>query len=200
MLSALENVDTTDIGVSKGELKVGIGINYGECVLGNIGFQNKMDYTIIGDAVNLASRLEGITKIYRHPLIVSEAVYNETRDNFLFRKADNVRVKGKEEPVGIYAIYTGFEGDAGKVLRSGEVLDIPSLPSLLVNRGVITNYNKGARLFYMREWKPAAEYFEKALEINKDDYLSRIYLERAGEFSRAPPPADWDGAFTLTEK
>jgi adenylate cyclase len=200
MLSVLENVDTSDIGVPKGGLRIGIGINYGECVLGNIGFQNKMDYTIIGDAVNLASRLEGVTKIYRHPLIVSETVYNETKDHFLFRKADNVRVKGKEKPVGIYAIYTGFEGDAGKVLRSGEILDIPAVPSLLVNRNVIVNYNKGARLFYMREWKPASEYFEKALEINKDDYLSRIYLERIEDFSRAPPPANWDGAFTLTEK
>ena len=200
MLAALPSVDTTGLALSEGGLKIGIGINCGECVLGNIGFQNKMDYTIIGDNVNLASRLEGITKVYRHPLVVSEYMYNAAKDHFLFRKVDNVRVKGKQEPVGIYAIYTGFEGSAGNVLRSGEVLDLPTVPSLLINRDMLVNYNKGLRLFDMREWKPAQEYFGKAVEISKDDYLSRIYLERAVEFARTPPPDNWDGTITLTEK
>ncbi|GHV68049.1 hypothetical protein AGMMS49928_06540 [Spirochaetia bacterium] len=200
MLAALSTVDTAGITLSEGGLKIGIGIHCGECVMGNIGFQNKMDYTIIGDNVNLASRLEGITKVYRHPLIVSEYMYNETKDRFLFRKVDNVRVKGKQEPVGIYAIYTGFEGDSGNVLRSGEIVDLPVVPSLLINRDVLANYNNGLRLFQMREWKPAQEYFGKAMEINKDDYLSRIYFERSVEFSKTPPPDDWDGTITLTEK
>jgi adenylate cyclase len=65
---------------------------------------------------------------------------------------------------------------------------------------MLVNYNKGLRLFDMREWKPAQEYFSKAVEINKDDYLSRIYLERALEFARTPPPDNWDGTITLTEK
>ncbi|GMO49603.1 MAG: hypothetical protein Pg6C_12370 [Treponemataceae bacterium] len=200
MLAALETVETAGLGISDGGFKIGIGISYGECVLGNIGFQNKMDYTTIGDAVNLASRLEGITKVYRHPLIVSEFVYNETKDSFLFRKIDNVRVKGKKDPVGIYAIYTGFEGMEGKTLRSGQIPDIPTVPSLLINRGVMDNYNKGLRLFYMREWKPAAEYFAKAVEIDNNDYLSRIYLERVEEFFHAPPPENWSGVFTFTKK
>jgi adenylate cyclase len=127
-------------------------------------------------------------------------MYKETKDHFLFRKVDNVRVKGKQEPVGIYAIYTGFEGNAGNVLRSGEILDLPTVPSLLINRDVLMNYNNGLRLFRMREWKPAQEYFGKAVEIDKDDYLSRIYFERSGEFAKTPPPDDWDGTITLTEK
>jgi class 3 adenylate cyclase/DNA-binding response OmpR family regulator len=200
MLAALPLMDTKGIGLAEGSLNIGIGINCGECVLGNIGFQNKMDYTIIGDHVNLASRLEGVTKAYRHPLIVSEYMYNATKDHFLFRKVDSVRVKGKDDPVGIYAIYTGFEGSGGNVLRSGEVLDLPTVPSLLINRDMLVNYNKGLRLFDMREWKPAQEYFEKAVEIKNDDYLSRIYLERAVEFAQTPPPDNWDGSITLTEK
>jgi class 3 adenylate cyclase/CheY-like chemotaxis protein len=200
MLAALESVDTAGIALPEEGLKVGIGINCGECVLGNIGFQNKMDYTIIGDHVNLASRLEGVTKLYRYPLIVSEYVYKAVKDLFLFRKVDNVRVKGKEEPVGIYAVYTGFEGNAGNVLRSGEVLDLPLVSSMRINRELLVNYNKGLRLFYMREWKPAREYFEKAAALNKNDYLARIYLERTIEFSQTPPPQNWDGAVTLTEK
>jgi adenylate cyclase len=179
---------------------MGIGINCGQCILGNIGFKNKIDYTIIGDTVNLASRLEGVTKYYRHPLIVSEYIYNQTKDHFLFRKVDNVRVKGKHEPVGIYAIYTGFEGTGGNVLRSGEVVDISSLPALLINRETLINYNKGLQLFAIREWKPAQEYFEKALENDASDYLSRLYLERSVEFSETPPPDDWDGVVTLLEK
>ena len=200
MLAALPSVDTTGLALSGDGLNVGIGINCGECVLGNIGFQNKMDYTIIGDNVNLASRLEGITKVYRHPLIVSEYMYNAAKDHFLFRKVDNVRVKGKDKPVGIYAIYTGFEGSAGNVLRSGEVIDLPTVPSLLINRDMLVHYNKGLRLFDMREWKPAEEYFSKAVELAPHDYLSRVYLDRSVEFAKEPPPPDWDGVVTLTEK
>jgi adenylate cyclase len=178
---------------------IGIGINCGKCILGNIGFRNKMDYTVIGDTVNLASRLEGTTKLYRHPIIVSEYVYNEIKEQFLLRKIDNVRVIGKEEPVGIYSVYTGFEGSTNK-LRSNENLDLPVVPSLLVNRECLVNYNKGLQLFYMREWKSSQEYFTKALEANKNDFLSQLYMNRTIEFSKNPPPDSWDGVVTLLEK
>jgi len=200
MLATLENVDTAGIALKQGSLKTGIGINCGECVLGNIGFQNKMDYTVIGDTVNLASRIEGLTKLYRHPLIVSEYIYNTAKDHFLFRKIDNIRVMGRKEPSGIYAIYTGFEGTAGNVLRSGEISDIPSVSSLLINRETLINYNKGLQLFYMREWKSAQEYFSKAVQADKNDYLSQFYLDRTLEFMRVPPPDNWDGVVTLSEK
>jgi adenylate cyclase len=159
-----------------------------------------MDYTIIGDTVNLASRMEGLTKRYRHPLIVSEYVYNAAKNNFLFRKIDNVRVKGKEKPAGIYAIYTGFQGTGGDVLRSGKTTDLPVISSMLINRAVLVNYNKGLQLFYIREWKSAQEYFSRAVEIDENDFLSQFYLERAIEFARTPPSADWDGVVTLDEK
>jgi class 3 adenylate cyclase len=200
MLAALDNIDTPDIAFPPQGLKTGIGINSGECILGNIGFQSKMDYTIIGDTVNLASRMEGLTKRYRHPLIVSEYVYNAAKNNFLFRKVDNVRVKGKEKPAGIYAIYTGFQGTGGNILRSGETTDLPVISSMLINRAVLVNYNKGLQLFEIREWKSAREYFSKAVEIDGNDFLSRFYLERASEFARTPPPGDWDGVVTLDKK
>ena len=200
MLAALENMNTPGIILPRGSLKIGVGINYGPCVLGNIGFKNKMDYTVIGDTVNLASRLEGVSKLYRYPIIVSEYVYNAMKDQFLLRKVDNVRVKGKEEPVGIYAVYTGFEGADGNVLRSGETSDLPIVPSLTVNRQMLMNYNKGLQLFHMREWKPAQEYFTKAVEADKGDYLSQLYLNRAVEYAKTPPPEDWDGVLTLSEK
>lgn len=200
MIAALDDVDVSKVSLCRGDLKIGIGINLGQCVLGNIGFQNKMDYTVIGDAINMASRIEGVTRFYRHPLIVSEYVYNDVKNHFLFRKFDNIRVKGKKEPVGIYGVYAGFEGTAGNVLRSGEIPDIPVVPSLLVNREAFVNYNKGLQMFYIREWKAALEYFSKALKADENDYLSQLYLQRTIEFSKTPPPGDWDGVLTFLEK
>jgi class 3 adenylate cyclase/FixJ family two-component response regulator len=200
MLAALHEMNSREQTFFNQKIRTGIAINYGECVLGNIGFQNKMDYTVIGDAVNLASRIEELTKRYRHPLLVSEYVYDITKDSFLFRKIDNVRVKGKKEPVGIYAVYAGFRGDDGNTLRSGENTGLPAIPSLLLDRETLVNYNKGLSVFYMREWKLAEEYFLKALQADENDYLSQLYLERIHEFARTPPPDNWDGIITLDEK
>jgi class 3 adenylate cyclase/CheY-like chemotaxis protein len=200
MLSALEKINSAGTMSFGGKIETGIGINYGECILGNIGFKNKMDYTIIGDTVNLASRIENLTKIYHHPIIVSESIYEAAKEKFLFRKIDNVRVKGKEKSVGIYAVYSGFRGAESKKLRSGETADIISVESLLINRETLINYNKGLHVFYMREWKLAQEYFNKALENDKDDFLSRLYFERSQKFLETPVGDDWDGVITLSEK
>jgi len=200
MIAVLDQMNLSGHEISRNKLRIGIGINFGECILGNIGFQNKMDYTIIGDTVNLASRIENLTKLYHHPLIVSEYVYDATKDKFLFRKIDNVRVKGKEKPAGIFAVYSGFTGSEIIKLRSGEIISLPVVPSLLINRETLVNYNKGLQVFYMREWKLAQEYFTKSLEADNNDFLSQLYLERSAEFARNPPPDDWDGVVTLTEK
>jgi class 3 adenylate cyclase/CheY-like chemotaxis protein len=200
MLSAMDDINKSQIIKPENKIEIGIGINSGACILGNIGFQNKMDYTIIGDTVNLASRIESLTKLYRHPLIVSEFVYEAVKDNFLFRKIDNVRVKGKEKTAGIYAVYSGFRGQDGGRLRSGELADIPIVSSLLINRETLVNYNKGLQVFYMRQWKLAEEYFSKALETEKDDFFSSLYLERSHSFAKTPPGEDWDGVITFSEK
>jgi class 3 adenylate cyclase/DNA-binding response OmpR family regulator len=199
MLAALDEMNSSDSKISHNKIDIGIGINCGGCILGNIGFQNKMDYTIIGDTVNLASRIESLTKQYRHPLIISEHVYEATKDKFIHRPIDNVRVKGKVKPAGIYAVYTDFSGEEESHI-SGKSANLPSVPSLLINRETLDNYNKGLRTFYMREWKLAQEYFEKAFETNNNDFLSKLYLERSIEFERNPPPDNWDGVVTLEEK
>jgi class 3 adenylate cyclase/CheY-like chemotaxis protein len=200
MIGALEKVDCSAITLPHGGLQIGVGINCGECVVGNIGFQDKMDYTLIGNTVNLGSRLEGTCKMYRHPLMVSEFMYERARDYFIFRKADVVRVKGKDETVGIYAVYTGFEGEEEPAFRNGEEFHLPPAPGLKINRELLDNYNKGQSLFYMREWGAAKEYFDRALAVADDDYFSTLYLERCGRFLADPPPSDWNGAVTLTEK
>jgi len=200
MLSAMEMINILPSAISEEKIEIGIGINCGECILGNIGFKNKMDFTVIGDTVNIASRLEGLTKVYKHPIIVSEAVFEQTKEKFLLRKIDNVRVKGKTKPLGIYAVYSGFQGAEGKRLRSGEMTDIVSVSDLLINRETLSNYNKGLQVFYMREWKLAQEYFTKALENDNSDYLSKLYLDRARDFEANPPADNWDGVVIYLRK
>ena len=194
MVRALEHMDTSDIVLPDTGFGTGIGVNYGECVVGNIGFQNKLDYTVIGDTVNLASRTEGVTKYYQQPVIVTEYVFAAAKDDFIFRKADSVRVKGKDHPVGLYTVYEAFQGEAGE--------EIPK--SLIIDRETLNQYNKGLKLFGMREWETAKQYFSKALSIaektGSGDYLSSMYLSRIIDFQENPPPPDWDGTITMTDK
>jgi class 3 adenylate cyclase/DNA-binding response OmpR family regulator len=192
MIKALVKVDTTHLILPEKGLAVGIGINSGECVVGNIGFQDRMDYTVIGDTVNLASRLEGVTKMYRHPIIVSENMSEAARDQFIFRKIDTVRVKGRNSPVGLYAVYAAYAGEAG----AEDFQDAASV--LVIDRALLDFYEKGLRLFYMKEWETAKTYFNNALQIDEEDYLSKLYLERIEEYSLLGEPVD--GAVTLTEK
>ena len=194
MIRALTTVDTSEITLPDFGFGAGIGINTGECVVGNIGFQNKLDYTVIGDTVNLASRLEGVTKYYHQSLIVSEYTYSAAKDDFIFRKADSVRVKGKEQPVGLYTVYEAYSGE--------EEEGTPKI--LVINREALDQYNKGIKLYGMKEWKTAEQYFKKASSISekegKDDYLSSMYLSRISELLKDPPDGDWDATITMTDK
>ncbi|MCL2008020.1 MAG: response regulator [Treponema sp.] len=194
MVKALSKLDTSGITLPEAGFGTGIGLNCGECIVGNIGFQDKLDYTVIGDTVNLASRVEGVTKYYKQSIIVSENIYNAAKDSFIFRKADSVRVVGKEQPVGLYTVYEAWQGEAD-----------PETPeSLVINREALDQYNKGLQLYYIREWESAKQYFEKALAIaekaGKSDYLPALYLNRIDEFKLNPPPPDWDATINMTDK
>jgi len=194
MVRALTKVDTSEITLPDTGFGTGIGVNSGECVVGNIGFQNKLDYTVIGDTVNLASRLEGVTKYYHQAVIVSEYVYAAAKDDFIFRKADSVRVKGKDQPVGLYTVYESYSGE-----------DEEGTPkALVINREALDQYNKGIKLYGMKEWKTAEQYFNRALSIfekeGKEDYLSSMYLSRISELLANPPAGEWDATITMTDK
>ncbi len=163
-------------------LKARMGINSGKAVVGNMGSNTQMGYTAMGDAVNLASRLEGVNKVYSTYAMISGNTYEYVKDIIEVRKLDTIRVVGKEEAVPIYELL-GLKG---------------KLPDRMY--GMIEKYNKAIDYFAEREWETAISYFQQGLKIVKDDGPSLTYIERCEKYIRRPPSRDWDGVYKMTSK
>lgn len=159
-----------------------IGINTGDMVAGNMGTSNKMNYTIMGNAVNLAARLEGVNKQYGTCILASEETLRETGDRFLYRKMDRVRVVGINEPV-----------------RLCELIDTAALADEQMKK-LARVFHDALALFEKRQWKQAAQGFREILSFKDDDTPSQIYLERSEQFIVRPPEENWDGVYNLTSK
>ncbi len=167
----------------KVELRIGVGMATGELVSGNIGSLKRMDYTAIGDTVNLASRLEGATKYYGVNILWSEATAKALTNPVRCREVDLIRVKGKNKPVSI------FEG-----------LDYHSTGSFPSLDRVLDRFQQGIDLYRKRDWKKAIGCFESTLDLHRGDMPSQIYLKRCRHYQDTPPPDDWDGVWVMTEK
>ena len=180
MRDALESVEMGDLVMPDGmKFNIGIGIHYGDVIVGSIGSKDKTDYSVIGDNVNLASRLEGLTKTYGVQILVSETVRTDAgEDSFCFRHLDDVRVKGKKNAVPIYAV------DRSPQEFSAEYKD---------------SYIKGMELYKQGIWNLAKDYFVKALNAAQGDKAAKLMLERCEEFIKNPPE-NWDGAIAFTTK
>jgi len=180
MFSSLSLLDTSNLKLPPEGLDIGIGIHEGDVIVGNIGSKDKFDYTVIGDTVNLASRLEGLTKHYRSHIIVSQSVRDKLSDTILFREIDSVRVKGKEIPTTIYKLE-----NIRKNIFSDDALKF---------------YNKALSMYKIRNWDTAIEYFNRVLDIIPDDDVSQMYIDRCNSFKISPPPEDWNGTRDLDFK
>ena len=163
-------------------IKVRMGLNSGPMVVGNMGSAQRMDYTMMGDAVNLAARLEGANKFYGSDLMVSDATYQQAKDSVDARLFDTLRVVGKNEPITVWQLLE----------RKGETKGLMA--------DLVAQYEKAMGLYKDRDWGPAADAFKLALAISENDGVSMTYMKRCQEYMKNPPPADWDGVFTLTEK
>jgi adenylate cyclase len=159
-----------------------IGINSGSMVAGNMGTKNKMNYTIMGNTVNLAARLEGVNKQYGTWILASEATVKETGDSLLVRRLDRVRVVGINEPVRICELLE-LSDNAPPELREQTEL-----------------FHEALSLFEQRDWNTAARIFGKILDHYPDDRPSLLYLKRCQEYLQTPPEDDWDGVYNLSEK
>jgi adenylate cyclase len=168
--------------LSPSPLLTRIGINTGDMVAGNMGTHNKMNYTIMGNAVNLAARLEGVNKQYGTWILASEDTVRDTGNSLLAKKLDRVRVVGINEPVGIYELVNLADNASPDEKKLVEVF-----------HGALDSFER-------RNWKQAAEGFREALSVKKEDAPSKIYLDRSEKFMRRPPEDSWDGVYNLTEK
>jgi adenylate cyclase len=159
------------------------GVNSGEAVVGNMGSAHKFNYTVMGDMVNLAARLEGANKPYGSYLMISEYTVDRIGDDCIaVRELDLLTVKGKEEPVRVF-----------------EVLDVPAELDPALARAVAA-FAEGLDRYRRREFEAAIDDFERALRERPDDGPSRVYIDRCRQLIAEPPPDDWDGVWRLTTK
>jgi adenylate cyclase len=164
-------------------IDMGVGINTDSVVAGNIGSSKRMDYTIIGDGVNLAARLESACKQYGARILLSELTQAKLKGVYRLREVDRVIVKGKTKPVAVFECLDYHEGN--------------SFPNLMETVGAFT---EGVARYREADFGRAFDWFRKALDANPGDKVSSLYVDRCRLLLESPPPPEWDGVWVMSEK
>jgi adenylate cyclase len=183
MRSNLAEFNTRRLTQDKKPIRIGIGIHSGTAISGNIGHSRRMEFTVIGDDVNLASRLEGTTKLYGCDIVISGNTYHPCADRVWVRELDIVRVKGRTQPVSVY-----------------EIVGRRSDPIAVTKQQVIELYEQGREYYLKREFALALDKFEAILALNCNEQAALLHQQRCHKWMHSPLPRDWDGIETLTEK
>ena len=163
------------------EIAIGIGVNSGPVNVGNIGSEQRLSWTAMGDNVNLASRLEGMTKEYRTAIIISETTYVQVQHQFVAREVDKIRVKGKNYPVTIYEL-------------------LGTMAEQKTHESLLSAYNCALESYRARDWRAAAGRFGPILAAHPYDGPTQVLLQRCLEFMEEPPQDDWDGVYVMKSK
>jgi adenylate cyclase len=164
-------------------IKIGVGINSDTVISGNIGCSKRMEFTAIGDGVNLGSRLESASKIYGTDIVISESTYLPCKDRIWARELDFIKVKGKNRPVAVY-----------------ELVGLLDDPISDQKKQVMEHYQKARQHYLHRKFAFAVAEFATVLEIDSHDMSSTLHIDRCQHWLQNPPPEDWDGSWVLTEK
>jgi adenylate cyclase len=183
MIVQLTEWNAKRVPQGKPPVNIGIGLNTDSVIAGNIGSLKRMDFTMIGDGVNLASRLESACKLYGAQILVSGNTFSRLRGTYRARLIDNVIVKGKTQAVAVY-----------------EILDFHTDRSFPALAELLQIFRLGMDQYRGRRFREAMSNFSDALRLRADDTVSKMYLERCEHYLREPPPEDWSGAWTLSEK
>jgi adenylate cyclase len=179
MLDSLPRFNAEQKKKRRPSFKVGIGITYGMVTVGNIGSDKKMDYTVIGDMVNLAARLEGLTKTYHEPLLFSDYVRHKVEAVVPCRRVDKVAVKGKRQPVEVYTARSALTP------AEKEAWDV---------------HARALELYFKMDFEKAADLFSQVRTILPADELSQVFFERCRQLIHKPPRPDWNGTVVIREK
>jgi len=181
MIEELKRLNHKWIGEGKQPMDIGIGINTGSMMVGNMGSEQRFDFTVMGDSVNLGSRLEGANKSYKTNIIISEDTFERVKNEFVCMELDSVRVKGKTQPVKIYGL-VGYK-------------DLPENQKLISNQ-----FNQAVNKYKKRKWDEAIHIFQDITIKDPNLYAAQVYIERCLDLKKNPPPTNWDGVYEMTTK